>query len=213
MKKKLILVLSFIFHLLMTKKSRTIPIFGIGRGGTSLISGMLHFGGIHMGDTFKEAHPGSYECAEYWHILMNQRLNNTQAFFDYVNKNNQKHNIWGFKHPASIFYHKKVLESIPNPYPIVILRNINTCIESAMKYKDPPDETTNFKVSEYSALYNTILYIRKKRYPLLMLFTEEIQQDPVMAIARIEKHFSIELKNREKIEEFVNPKGGYKEIK
>ena len=99
-------------------KNATLLVLGNGRGGTSLISGVLHYLGVFMGDDITSP---SYE---------DQRLTNSIVRFDkqtareIINEYSTKHDKWGYKHPQAINFIIKYYKWFNCPRLIIVVKDV-----------------------------------------------------------------------------------------
>ncbi len=98
-------------------KQKTLIVLGVGRGGTSLISGSLAHLGIFMGE---EAYPPVFEDVKLATQLENKKFEDAKSTIESYNSND----IWGFKRPSSIEYVKELHNSCKNPIYLIIFKDI-----------------------------------------------------------------------------------------
>jgi hypothetical protein len=92
---------------------RTYVTFGVERGGTSLVAGVLRALGLYLGDI-----PEGNNEDRAFH---NKTLGQMKAT---INKRNQDYDVWGWKYPTAAMYLPILSKSIRNAYFIVVYRDV-----------------------------------------------------------------------------------------
>lgn len=95
-------------------RQRTIVVMGVARGGTSMVSACLSTAGLFMGEKLSR---DSHEDTEF---VKAQSIAEIRTI---VEKRNEGHDVWGWKHPASTSYIGQLRQSLRNPRYIFIYRN------------------------------------------------------------------------------------------
>lgn len=92
---------------------RTYIVFGVMRGGTTMVAGLLRAFGIFMGDnldtTNQESEDFKGESSDKLHAV--------------VEANNARYPVWGWKHPNAIDELEQLLPHLRNPHLICIYRD------------------------------------------------------------------------------------------
>jgi hypothetical protein len=99
---------------------RTFVVLGVGRGGTSMVSGMLHKLGVYMGERMNP----TYEDFDIKAAVKNNEKEDwLPAIAPIIAERNAKHREWGFKLPR-ISRELEMLEgALRNPFFIFIFRD------------------------------------------------------------------------------------------
>lgn len=99
-------------------RKESVVVLGTGRGGTSMISGVLHHMGIFMGE---RANPPVYEDVALSTALENQEEEKIRRLVDSYSS---KYDLWGFKRPSALFHLCKIEALFPAPKYVVIFKDI-----------------------------------------------------------------------------------------
>lgn len=97
---------------------KTVIVIGTGRGGTSMVAGVLNALGVFMGDlacapVFEDRNlAGAYESK------------NTKLAMDIIQDYNTRFSTWGFKRPSALSYLPKLIKSTRNPVFVFIFKDI-----------------------------------------------------------------------------------------
>lgn len=112
-----------------TTAGRTVMVFGVGRGGTSAVAGMLRELGVSMGDSL---HPLKHEWSPlvYHHDILDIDASALNIF-----AMNSKYIYWGWKSPRDIFSLDKYMHLVRNPRVIVVFRNMLDVLLSASRHE------------------------------------------------------------------------------
>lgn len=89
-------------------------VLGPPRSGTSMISGTLRLMGVYMG----EANSKNHEDPKF-----NAKKNELNNIITTIKKNNENHELWGWKEPSTYMYLKNITNLLDNPLYIVSCRN------------------------------------------------------------------------------------------
>jgi hypothetical protein len=92
---------------------RTYVTFGVERGGTSLVAGVLRALGLYLGDI-----PEGNNEDKAFH---NKTLGQMKAT---INRRNSQHDVWGWKYPAAASYLPVLSKSIRNAYFVIVYRDV-----------------------------------------------------------------------------------------
>lgn len=92
---------------------RTYVVFGVMRGGTTMVAGLLRAFGIFMGGNIDAS---NQESDDFKAASPEQRI-------AAINDNNAKHPVWGWKHPNAIDELEALLPHLRNPHLICIYRD------------------------------------------------------------------------------------------
>lgn len=112
-----------------TTPGRTVMVFGVGRGGTSAVAGMLRELGLSMGDTL---HPLKHEWSP---LAYDGDTIDIDTSATTIAAMNGKHLNWGWKSPRDIFSLDKYLHLLRNPRVIIVFRNMLDNLLSAAQHE------------------------------------------------------------------------------
>ena len=111
-----------------TSPGRTVMVFGVGRGGTSAVSGMLRELGLSMGDGL---HPLKHEWSP---LAYDGDAIDIDSSAMTIAAMNAKHLHWGWKSPRDIFSLDKYLHLLRNPRVVIVFRNMLDNLVSAARH-------------------------------------------------------------------------------
>jgi len=104
---------------------KTVLVFGLGRGGTSLVSGLLIELGVFMGHN---AHKTKHEYTPFYPGMPKIEL------LEAIRSNDRAHSVWGWKCPKDIFLIDQYLHHLRNPHAIIVFRNFLDTSMSSYKH-------------------------------------------------------------------------------
>ncbi|MEP7071651.1 MAG: hypothetical protein ABI839_04640 [Verrucomicrobiota bacterium] len=161
-------------HAILNKdlgRVRTIIVLGVGRGGTSVISGTLRALGISMGT---DPHTLKHE----WTPVLYSSDGKIDAWGSYRSTKamDETYEVWGWKSPRDVFQLETLLPLLRDPGFIVVTRDPLETSLSGQTYQDVPlyislDETATV----YRAITNRL---RGWPWPALILPFAEVKQEP-----------------------------------
>lgn len=99
---------------------RTYVVFGMPRGGTSLIGGMARLCGLPFGDDLRGNHEDPILNYDNY---VRQGVAPVPAIRDAILRRNNEHEVWGWKYPRAIRYLDKVRTDLRNPHLILVMRD------------------------------------------------------------------------------------------
>ena len=92
---------------------KTIIVLGAPRGGTSMVAATLRKLGVVMGEKLGHQH----EDPSFRRDVPMETMIAT------VQERNEKHDVWGWKMPNSVYYVEELLPHLRNPHFVAIFRN------------------------------------------------------------------------------------------
>ena len=103
---------------------RTFVVFGVPRGGTTMVARIVEQLGVPMGQDL----PANYEDHAFNFDLMPDELKADRSkmlssLIDVIRERNQSHSVWGWKYPRANIYLKQILEHVRRPHLICVLRD------------------------------------------------------------------------------------------
>jgi hypothetical protein len=104
--------------------SRTFVVFGVPRGGTTMVARIVEQLGVPMGQEL----PANYEDQAFNFDFMPDefkadRSKMRASLIDSINQRNQHYSIWGWKYPRANIYLNQILEHVRRPHLICVLRD------------------------------------------------------------------------------------------
>ena len=101
-----------------TKK--TFIIYGVGRGGTTMVAGAAKLCGLDIGENL----PINLEDNDFnIHVLKNAGVKPIHHVLTSLGQRNKTKNIWGWKFPRAIAYLPYIREFLVNPHLILVFRD------------------------------------------------------------------------------------------
>jgi hypothetical protein len=97
----------------LTEGPRTYVVFGVMRGGTTMVAGVMRALGIPMGGGINE---DNQECPDFADRPVDQMIAAIEA-------NNQAHPVWGWKYPNAADYVDRLWPRLRNPHLICVFRD------------------------------------------------------------------------------------------
>jgi hypothetical protein len=111
-------------------KQKTVIVFGLGRGGTSAVAGVLRELGVVLPNAHPLKHEWSPVCCGNGEVDLVSTLSN-------LHRLDNMHDVWGWKSPKDVFVLNQIESYIRNPVIVVVFRNLlESCLSGA--------NTTNF---------------------------------------------------------------------
>ena len=103
---------------------KTFIIFGVPRGGTTMIARVAEQLGVGMGARL----PSNYEDDEFNYDKMSDALKEdpklmARALLRAINRRNGRHDVWGWKYPRAHLYLPLIIKQVRNPHLICVLRD------------------------------------------------------------------------------------------
>ena len=103
---------------------KTFVIFGVPRGGTTMVARVVGHLGVYLGDDL----PANYEDQDFnFDILPDEFKRDKQKLLNrlsgIVDSRNQKFSTWGWKYPRAMLYLPQIIEKLRNPHLICVTRD------------------------------------------------------------------------------------------
>jgi hypothetical protein len=103
---------------------RTYVCFGVARGGTSAVAGVMQRLGVFMGDDL----PNNYEDPRFGPGRSPRDMRATIA------GRNDAHDIWGWKFPAASNYLEGLANDLRNPHLVLVFRDMAATMKAHMRW-------------------------------------------------------------------------------
>jgi len=177
--------------------SETVIIFGMTRGGTSMIAGAVRGFGYYLGEE----------------LLVNLEDQNfvyktDEHMKETIARRDQDHALWGWKYPIAVEYLDRLLPFVRTPILIIVSRDI-TATASAMTRWDDRDPSGALSEAIIQSQRNLMLAIRH-RLPTLYVSYEKASLNQDLFLTELEGFLGRSLVvDREKLLRFMSP-GSYK---
>lgn len=182
---------------------RTYVTFGVERGGTSLVAGVLRALGLYLGDI-----PEGNNEDKAFH---NKSLGQMKAT---IARRNQEYDIWGWKYPTASTYLPVLSKSIRNAFFIVVYRDVvATALSRAQWDGEFIRRNGRMSLHETSAMMNANTgFALATRRPVLLISNEKAAQNTSALIDELADFLYVEKPDdelRAKIIAYTEP-GRYK---
>lgn len=143
---------------------RTYVTFGVERGGTSLVAGVLRALGLYLGDIPE----GNNEDKAFHNKALGQ-MKNTIA------RRNQDYPVWGWKYPTASSYLPVLSKSIRNAFFVVVYRDVvATALSRAQWDGEFIRRNGRMSLHETSAIVNANTgFALATRRPVLLISNEK----------------------------------------
>lgn len=208
------------------EKSKVVFVIGMDRSGTSAMAGMLHYGGIHMGDELKEAtqfNPKGFFEDEHGKLILNSRYKawrflrgqmvemyrsshswEDAALEEYFLKRMEGKEIWGAKllHVVPLF---GMVHRYVSPHCDIKLVYCRRGMEGLRRsIAKTADADQNSPVEEWEADLNRCVTLIGKDYDvdIQTIWFGHIIHDPQGVQLQLEKWLGVDLGNGYK---FIDP--------
>ena len=104
--------------------ARTFVVFGVPRGGTTMVARIVEQLGVPMGQDL----PANYEDQAFNFDFMPDefkadRSKMRASLIDAIHQRNQSHAVWGWKYPRANIYLNQILGHVRRPHLICVLRD------------------------------------------------------------------------------------------
>lgn len=184
-------------------KERTYVTFGVERGGTSLVAGILRALGLYLG----EIPEGNNEDKSFH----NKPLGQMRAT---IAQRNAQFDVWGWKYPTAVNYLPVLSRSIRNPYFIIVFRDaVATALSRAQWDGDFIRRSGRMSLHETNSNTNANMgFALATRRPCLLISNEKAQTNPSALVDEVADFLFVERPDEElrrKILEYSEP-GRYK---
>lgn len=182
---------------------RTYVAFGLERGGTSPVAGIMRALGLDLG----EIDEGNNEDKRF-HAKGLGQLRAVIAARD------ETHQVWGWKYPPAVTYLPVLVRAIRNPYFVVVYRDVVATALSRHQW-DGKFLRRGVRMSLHEANTNTnanTSFALATGRPCLLISNEKASREPDALIDEIADFLNVEMPSddiRNRIREYVRP-GTYK---
>jgi hypothetical protein len=169
-----------------------------------MISGVLRLMGVFMGEGLGHQHEDSKFREE---VPLRDKIQT-------IRNRNQKHRIWGWKLPNTIYYLADVFQEIRNPHIITVYRNPFDVARSSVTHDGIEFILKRLQcpINHYNKMHAVIQKLGP--CPLIAYSHEAILADKDGFLTSLADFCGLVLSNEQRAEclNFIDPKSGYKEI-
>lgn len=188
---------------------RTFVALGCPRGGTSLLAGALHHAGVFMGGFATR----QYEDPDFklpLDIARDARAVRARLA-PVIRARNLDHEYWGWKVPNNIYYIRHVLDLLHNPCFLFIYRDPLAIARSSARHDDRDWESQQERLLEVARSHTQKVrqFQEELRGESHVFRLEEIHAAPGEFAERLARILSPLVPDRARLQEFVDPAGGY----
>jgi hypothetical protein len=187
-------------------KQKTVIVFGLGRGGTSAVAGVLR----ELGVVLPNAHPLKHEwspvcCHANGCVDLASTLSNLHRF-------DNMHDVWGWKSPKDVFILNQIESYIRNPVLVIVFRNLlESCLSGAKHDEFHWEMCAEEHAAVQTQLARLIMY---SPHPIAALSYETLIQDPTAVIAEFSDWLGLGLteETMAAARAFVSSPAGYRPV-
>ncbi len=193
---------------------RTFVVLGCPRGGTSLLAGALAAAGIHMG-SYRTT---QYEDPEFRLPPQESKFGDPERkLFPAILQRNRQHKYWGWKLPNNIYYIEQIRHLLINPTYLFIYRDPEAIARSSAKHDQRDWEVEGERLLQVARNHTQLVRDFEQRLkPEIDSWhtfrLEEIHAEPELFVSKLVEILKPFPANRESMQGFINPSGGYREL-
>jgi hypothetical protein len=195
---------------------KTFIVFGVPRGGTTMIARVAEKLGVCMGSDL----PANYEDSEFNFDKFSDSIKRDQeslvsTLFAAIKRRNAMHDVWGWKYPRAHRYLPLIIDQVRNPHLICVMRDPVASSLRPLSRKHMPKEGKRYlpaRIINQHLMYQqkNIALIDEFERPTFLCSYEKAILDPPRFVADLSAF--IDLRNNERsLEEAVQQirPGGY----
>ncbi len=185
---------------------RTYVIFGVPRGGTSVMGGLARMCGLYLGDDLPHNHEDSA-----FNVDLHRRdgLPALATIEQTIDRRNAEHAVWGWKYPRATRYLDDIRSRLRNPHLIVVFRDpVASSSRHVRGGKEPFDAVLTQNLSNASNLD----LLARWEVPTLLVSYERVLARPIRTGVLLAEFLGTPPPpDGRKVREFVQP-GSYKDV-
>lgn len=204
----------------LESRQRTYIIVGNGRGGTSMVAGVIAALGVpitaHKASVNHE--DGDIVRAAQGRDAAGRKLNTTRAqdigvVRSIIAERNASFDLWGWKDPSADLYIKDVIDDLRSPHFIFVHRDIAAVATSHLALQ-PESDPLGAIAGPLGRLNRYWQILAELRRPTLMVSYERGRMKPDILAAELAAFIGTEVDDKaaELISRFVSPTGGYRPL-
>ncbi len=207
---------------LLLERQRTYAILGSGRGGTSMVAGVVAALGAFpiMPDSDQSLNYEDGDIVntaqgmdEFQRSLGLSEQERHSRLVEVIRKKNASADVWGWKDPSADLYLESILSELRNPHLIFVCRDIAAIVGAHVAVhnldaESAVDETLGRYVRYWEML-------RRLRLPTLLVSYERGKQKPSAMLDGVASFVGAEVSEntRRLVDRLVSDTGGYKSLK
>ena len=187
-----------------TKK--TFVIFGVGRGGTTMVAGVAKLCGLDIGENL----PINMEDDDFnIHVLKKAGVNPIRHILMSLKQRYETKDIWGWKFPRVIAYLPYLREYLVNPHLILVFRDP---VATATRHIQAGTPAIKAIESVQHQQQRNMALVKEWEAPTLLVSYEKSVQHPEQFVADMCRFLGVERPAKmSEIRKFMHP-GQYKRI-
>jgi len=180
-----------------TDAANTVIIFGVTRGGTSMVAGAIRGFGYHLGDKILV----NQEDSEFY-FKTDEQMKET------IIRRNANHRFWGWKYPMAADYLERLLPLLRNPILVIVARDFVATAASLVRWDDR--EPSGAMVEAAMQMQKNLVLALRLRVPTLFVSYEKASLDTDSFLTDLEAFLSRPLVvDRDRLQAFML-RGSYK---
>ncbi|MDA7434018.1 hypothetical protein N8517_00260 [Synechococcus sp. AH-601-L23] len=195
---------------------KTFIVFGVPRGGTTMIARVAEKLGVCMGSDL----PSNYEDSEFNFDKLSDAIKKDQeclasTLFAAINRRNAMHDVWGWKYPRAHRYLSLIINQVRNPHLICVMRDPVASSLRPLARKRMPKEEKRYspaRIINQHLMYQqkNITLIDEFKRPTFLCSYEKAILDPPGFVADLSSFIDLR-KDERSLEEAVQQiqPGGY----
>ena len=195
---------------------KTFIVFGVPRGGTTMIARVAEKLGVCMGSDL----PANYEDSEFNFDKLSNAIKKDQeclvsTLFAAINRRNAMHDVWGWKYPRAHRYLPLIIDKVRNPHLICVMRDPVASSLRPLSRKRMPKEGKRHlpaRIINQHLMYQqkNIALIDEFKRPTFLCSYEKAILDPPMFVADLSAFIDLRKDERtlEEALQQIRP-GGY----
>lgn len=190
-----------------TTPARTYAIFGVPRGGTSMVAGVARLCGLNLGTDLPNNHEDGEFNADF---LRRDGLEPVPAIKATVERRNAEHGVWGWKYPRSIKFLDEIRPGLRDPRLILVLRDpVASAGRPVRRFKQNPMDV----VQEHHQLQaRNLKLVSRWEVPALLVSYERSIDRPVELAEQLADFLGMPAPaDLEQVRRFVQP-GTYQDV-
>ncbi len=194
------------------RDQKTFVVVGSGRGGTSVVSGLVHILGVRMFDHPELNSEDSEIVQAYQGNMKRGHAAAAREVSRVIASRNASHDVWGWKDPSADLYLECVLPNLRDPHFIFVFRNP---LDVALSHVET--NTVSIEIGLDSALNRYMRYwglLQKFGCPTLMVSYERVLADKSGFISELSSFLKVSPSKSQvnSATAFIKPDGGYQKV-
>lgn len=148
----------------------TLLVLGNGRGGTSMVSGVLHYLGVFMGDDCTDP---SYEDQRLTRCVVHFNARGARAVID---EYSGRYAVWGYKHPQALNFIIRRIRWFRNPRLVIVMKDVaSIAVRHHLILEHDPVRVMDRMLGFYRTM---VKFANRSKLPALIVSYEKAMSDP-----------------------------------